>query len=93
MRNDDEQDASSRNMNRRGFLRKAGALGLAGLAGGQALKAVADSDKPRVIAAPDQPNPPVITQNFPIAGNDERPIVQYPEKRPLIRVTSRPPQL
>lgn len=80
-------------MNRRGFLRKAGALGLAGLAGGQALKAVADSDTPRVITAPDQPNPPIITQNFPVAGNDERPIVQYPEKRPLIRVTSRPPQL
>jgi DMSO/TMAO reductase YedYZ molybdopterin-dependent catalytic subunit len=93
MRNDDEQDARNRNMNRRGFLRKAGALGLAGLAGGQALKAVADSDTPRVITAPDQPNPPIITQNFPVAGNDERPIVQYPEKRPLIRVTSRPPQL
>jgi len=93
MRNDDEQDARNRNMNRRGFLRKAGALGLAGLAGGQALKAVADSDMPRVITAPDQPNPPIITQNFPVAGNDDRPIVQYPEKRPLIRVTSRPPQL
>ena len=93
MRNDDEQDARNRNMNRRGFLRKAGALGLAGLAGGQALKAVADSDAPRVITAPDQPNPPIITQNFPVAGNDDRPIVQYPEKRPLIRVTSRPPQL
>ena len=93
MRNDDEQDTRNRNMDRRGFLRRAGAIGLAGLAGTQALKAVADSDNPRVITAPDQPNPPVITQNFPVAGNDERPIVQYPEKRPLIRVTSRPPQL
>ena len=26
-------------------------------------------------------------------GNGERPLVQYPEKRPLLRLTSRPPQL
>src|SRR6478672_3893148 len=26
-------------------------------------------------------------------GNGERPLVRYPQKRPLIRLTSRPPQL
>jgi len=26
-------------------------------------------------------------------GNGERPLVKYPQKRPLIRLTSRPPQL
>jgi hypothetical protein len=91
MQNDDGDKKGS--VNRRDFLRKAGAMSLAGFAGTQALKAVADSDKPRVITAPDQPNPTIITQNFPVAGNDDRPMVQYPEKRPLIRVTSRPPQL
>jgi len=89
MQNDDKKQT----VNRRDFLRKAGAIGLAGFAGTKALNAVADTNKERVITAPDQPNPPIITQNFPIAGNDDRPIVQYPEKRPLIRVTSRPPQL
>lgn len=93
MQNDDAQDVRNRNMNRRSFLRRVGALSIAGLAGGKAIEAVADSDTPRVITAPDQPNPPIITQNFPVPGNDDRPIVQYPEKRPLIRITSRPPQL
>jgi len=93
MQNDDELDTRNRNMNRRSFLRNAGALSLAGLAGVQSMKAMADTDKPRVITAPDQPNPTIITQNFPIKGNDDRPMMQYPEKRPLIRVTSRPPQL
>ena len=96
MRNEDEKENGNRKVNRRDFMRKAGVLGLAGIAGSQALKAVAhtvDTDAPRIITAPDQPNPPTITQNFPVGGNDERQIVQYPEKRPLIRVTSRPPQL
>ena len=26
-------------------------------------------------------------------GNGERPLVRYPQKRPLIRLTTRPPQL
>ncbi len=96
MFNSDDKENEDRKLNRRDFMRKAGVLGLAGIAGGQALKAVAhplNNDTPRVITAPDQPNPPVITQEFPIPGNDERQIVQYPEKRPLIRITSRPPQL
>ncbi len=88
--NDDDKECG---INRRDFLRKAGAVGLAGFAGGHIFNAMADGLVPRVITAPDQPNPPIITQPFPVPGNDERPIVQYPEKRPLIRVTSRPPQL
>lgn len=90
MSNDDDKEC---NINRRNFLRKAGAVGLAGFAGGHAVNAMASSVKPRVFTAPDQPNPPTVTQPFTVPGNDERPIVQYPEKRPLIRVTSRPPQL
>lgn len=88
-----DRDDNKRDVSRRDFLRKAGVIGLAGVAGTHALKAIASTNTERVISAPDQPNPPIITQPFPVPGNDERPIVQYPEKRPLIRVTSRPPQL
>jgi DMSO/TMAO reductase YedYZ molybdopterin-dependent catalytic subunit len=90
----DEED-KKHDLGRRRFLRSAGIAGVAGIAGSTALKAVADTGKgpTRVFTAPDQPNPPIINQPFPVPGNDDRPIVQYPEKRPLIRVTSRPPQL
>ena len=80
-------------INRRDFLRKAGAVSLAGFAGGHVFNALAGELDPRVITAPDQPNPPTINRSFPVPGNDVRQIVQYPEKRPLIRVTSEPPQL
>ena len=33
------------------------------------------------------------TVTLPIVGNGERPLVTYPGKRPLIRLTTRPPQL
>ncbi len=95
MKNNDNDNDNDKEcgINRRDFLRKAGAVGLAGFAGGHVFNAMAVGLVPRVITAPDQPNPPVITQPFPVPGNDERQIFQYPEKRPLIRVTSRPPQL
>jgi sulfite dehydrogenase len=70
---------------RRQFMRSAGALGLAGLAGGRAFAAV-----PKLIGVPLQPNPPVIELPF---ENGTRPLIQYPQKRPLIELTSRPPQL
>jgi DMSO/TMAO reductase YedYZ molybdopterin-dependent catalytic subunit len=71
---------------RRQFMYRAGALGLAGIAGGQAFAA----GVPRVIGVPAQPNPPTVTLPF---ENGERPLIQYPQKRPLIELTSRPPQL
>jgi DMSO/TMAO reductase YedYZ molybdopterin-dependent catalytic subunit len=69
---------------RRQFMRRAGALGLAGLAGGRAFAA------PRVIGVSPQPSPPQIELPF---ENGTRPLIQYPQKRPLIELTSRPPQL
>lgn len=93
MSNNSSDDDKKCDVTRRDFLRKASVVGLAGFAGGHALNAVAGGNSARVITAPDQPNPPVIKQPFPVPGNDERSIVQYPEKRPLIRVTSVPPQL
>lgn len=62
---------------RRAFLRQAGALGAAGLFGGGPLAALA-ADAAR------------ITLPF---DNGARELVSYPQKRPLILLTARPPQL
>lgn len=62
-------------LDRRGFLRVAGRIGLAGLAGGLAGQA---------------PGEEIVKLPF---ENGERPLVTYPQKRPLLRLTTRPPQL
>ena len=80
----DESGGSGFRSGRRQFMRGAGALGLAGLAGGRAFAA------PRVIGVPPQASPPLIELPF---ENGTRPLIQYPQKRPLIELTSRPPQL
>ena len=67
------------NHNRRNFLRNAGLLGLAG---------VASSKVTEVSAA--VPTPKTITLPF---DHGERQVVQYPQKRPLIVLTSRALQL
>lgn len=61
--------------NRRHFLKSAGWLGLAGVAGGIVGTQAAEE---------------IVTLPF---DNGERPLVRYPQKRPLIRLTTRPPQL
>lgn len=67
-------------LNRRRILRAAGAFGATALAGGYGLPAVANHLTGR----------DTITLPF---ANGERPLVQFPEKRKLIVLTSRPPQL
>ena len=62
-------------LDRRGFLRVAGRIGLAGLAGGL------------VGQAPGEENAELPFEN------GDRPLVTYPQKRPLLRLTTRPPQL
>ncbi|MBA5688357.1 SorA family sulfite dehydrogenase catalytic subunit [Rugamonas apoptosis] len=62
---------------RRAFLKQAGTLGAAGALGGTALTALAAA--PGRIALPFE--------------NGERELVAYPQKRPLILLTARPPQL
>lgn len=76
---DEKQD-----MNRRQFLGKAGALGAASLLGGATGKVMAED----VLGPP--PNFSTINQPF---DPSERPLVQYPEKRSLIRLTTRAVQL
>jgi DMSO/TMAO reductase YedYZ molybdopterin-dependent catalytic subunit len=65
-------------LDRRQFLRSAGALGLGALVVGRVSRALA-ADDADVIRLPFQ--------------NGTRPLVKYPQKRALIRLTSRPPQL
>ena len=67
-------------LNRRRVLRAAGALGVTSFMGGYGLPAVANHLTGRE----------TITLPF---ANGERPLVQFPEKRKLIVLTSRPPQL
>ncbi len=67
------------NYNRRNFLRNAGLLGLAGVAGSQATSVLASHSGTPV--AP----PKTITLPF---EHGERLLVQYPQKRPLIVLTS-----
>ncbi len=62
---------------RRGFLKQAGALGAASMLGGGTLSALADDGAS-------------ITLPF---GNGRRQLAAFPQKRPLILLTSRPPQL
>lgn len=83
-----KNDGSDKNSGRRSFLRNAGLLGLAGLTGSQSVKAAAP--EVRTITVDPQTNPETITLPF---ENGTRPMVQYPQKRPLIRLTTRPPQL
>ncbi|MEW6304596.1 MAG: molybdopterin-dependent oxidoreductase [Verrucomicrobiota bacterium] len=64
-------------VNRRQFLR-AGALGVGALLGGQVLESQAQEEVGKVVLP---------------FENGERPLVKYPQKRPLIRLTTRPPQL
>ena len=54
------------------------AAGMMGFAGGAAWRALA------------QETPQTATLPF---ENGERPLVKYPQKRPLLRLTTRPPQL
>lgn len=65
---------------RRAFLRQAGVLGAASALGGHALSALAASSA----------NLPMVELPF---GNGERQMATFPQKRPLILLTSRPPQL
>ncbi|VVE02801.1 Protein-methionine-sulfoxide reductase catalytic subunit MsrP [Pandoraea anhela] len=67
---------------RRRFLRRAGVLGIGASLAGRALDVLAAT------AAP--PTPPTVMLPF---ANGERELVAYPQKRPLIRLTARPPQL
>ncbi|MEO6006125.1 MAG: molybdopterin-dependent oxidoreductase [Opitutus sp.] len=70
---------SSHSLNRRQFLQQTTWLGVSALLSGPLLS--------RAIAAE---SPDIVTLPF---ANGTRPMVTYPQKRPLIRVTSRPPQL
>lgn len=70
----------SGNTSRRAFLQALGALGAVGLVGCQ---------RKGVTQAAIEGYP---TVNLPF-GNGRRPLVQFPQKRPLIKLTERPPQL
>lgn len=72
--------------NRRSFLRNAGLLGLAGMAGSKATQVIAEGG----ITAAATAAPSSITLPF---DHGERQLVQYPQKRPLIVLTSRAVQL
>src|SRR6185503_4905713 len=69
-----------RTRGRRDFLRLAGWLGLGGIVGASGWR----------LRAAEAPNTNTLTLPF---ENGERPLVSYPQKRPLLRLTSRPPQL
>lgn len=64
---------------RRRFLRRAGALGVGASLAGRALDVIAAAAAPQTVTLP--------------FANGERELVAYPQKRPLIRLTARPPQL
>ncbi|WP_087721941.1 SorA family sulfite dehydrogenase catalytic subunit [Pandoraea sp. PE-S2T-3] len=64
---------------RRRFLRRAGALGVGASLAGRALDTLAAVSAPQTVTLP--------------FANGERELVAYPQKRPLIRLTARPPQL
>ncbi|WP_374623565.1 molybdopterin-dependent oxidoreductase [Pandoraea sp.] len=64
---------------RRRFLRRAGALGVGASLAGRALDALAAAAAPQTVTLP--------------FANGERELIAYPQKRPLIRLTARPPQL
>ncbi|MBN9116137.1 MAG: molybdopterin-dependent oxidoreductase, partial [Pandoraea sp.] len=64
---------------RRRFLRRAGALGVGASLAGRALDVLAATTAPHMVTLP--------------FANGERELVAYPQKRPLIRLTARPPQL
>src|SRR4051812_27430191 len=66
-------------INRRQFIEHTTRIGLAALLSRSLLANSFDAE-----------NPDVVTLPF---ANGERPLVTYPQKRPLIRVTTRPPQL
>ena len=85
-----KNEGSDKKSGRRNFLRNAGVFGLAGIAGSQGIKAVASSSEVRTITVDPQTDPKTVTLPF---ENGTRPMVQYPQKRPLIRLTTRPPQL
>ncbi len=74
------QRSSSTTDHRRAFLRHAGALGAASALGGHVLSAIAAGNT----------DAPMVTLPF---GNGERELVRFPQKRPMILLTSRPPQL
>lgn len=66
-------------VSRRRFLRRAGALGVGASLAGRALDVLAATTAPQMVTLP--------------FANGERELVAYPQKRPLIRLTARPPQL
>ncbi|UVA79381.1 molybdopterin-dependent oxidoreductase [Pandoraea commovens] len=66
-------------VSRRRFLRRAGALGVGASLAGRALDVLAATTAPQTVTLP--------------FANGERELVAYPQKRPLIRLTARPPQL
>ncbi|VVE88993.1 molybdopterin-dependent oxidoreductase [Pandoraea bronchicola] len=66
-------------VSRRRFLRRAGALGVGASLAGRALDVLAATAAPQTVTLP--------------FANGERELVAYPQKRPLIRLTARPPQL
>ncbi|WP_353191858.1 molybdopterin-dependent oxidoreductase [Pandoraea pnomenusa] len=66
-------------VSRRRFLRRAGALGVGASLAGRALDVFAAAAAPQTVTLP--------------FANGERELVAYPQKRPLIRLTARPPQL
>jgi DMSO/TMAO reductase YedYZ molybdopterin-dependent catalytic subunit len=78
-------DNGNKDLSRRQFLGKAGLLGAAGVLGGVTGRALAED-----VLNPPPVNLPTITQPF---EPGERPLVQYPEKRSLIRLTTRAVQL
>lgn len=75
-----EEESFPFGLTRRQFMRAGSALGLASLIGTRAFGALAGQGA--VIKE--------ITLPF---ANGQRPLVKYPQKRPLIRLTTRPPQL
>lgn len=66
-------------VSRRRFLRRAGALSVGATLAGRALDVFAAATAPTMVTLP--------------FANGERELVAYPQKRPLIRLTARPPQL
>src|ERR1043165_8009904 len=67
--------------------RKSGRLDRRGFFRGAAVSSVAVSVSPHSLAAAAEA---FVTMPF---ENGKRPLVKYPQKRPLIRLTTRPPQL